>query len=431
MPNIPICFQNTGIFVVRLKYIQIRSKYSGLAILWCYKLSGIAAKARRNYVESRKFFVFQYAAKTEKEVRNTITKKPSETHGYEVKDNYIDAVNLDYCDPKLLVDPKLFGKWVLKFEKGSHLLDDAWEKVIEGIKKGILWEAKVSPIKDEYDDQIICVYTPDFNNTDEIFEIYSYLTSDDDRIKIEDIAGYKTDEQTKKSSSEDIYLYSNEDAKERIVKEDTKLSSTGKRFNFFSWVGSTTSAPSSSFSLSAPTNFKQVDSALSQRKEALVIENRELLDSLNNPYPHDPGKNKNLDGKMSLLARSRELNNSVELCACQHLLEIEKLRSVLKSLNSFPYSFPREDIINLSNQLRELSHTIVDSFSYENLTKIHLPNVNEKLIMLIDHLIELGIEKKSCSETKLALKNAMELLKPVWQRQNNATHENHGRTLRM
>lgn len=157
-----------------------------------------------------KYYIFRYSPKLSKVIQNTIPpdEKPSQIHVSSVKGNWIDAANIDYSaygyNDKM--DLSQQGKWVIKFSSGNENLDDAWDKVINGIKTDKLWTAKISPKSENFSEQVICVYTPNWRNAAEIREIYHSLLKLG--IQPQDIAGYKRDEETK--NNQDQYIYDSE-----------------------------------------------------------------------------------------------------------------------------------------------------------------------------------------------------------------------------
>lgn len=124
-------------------------------------------------------------------IQNTIPNlKPSQIKHSEVKDDWINAINDSYpVSPTANID-KEGGKWILKFDNDSESdkLDKAWGIVLEGLQKGILFKAEVSPINEHHQQQIIYVYNPSFNNKIEIANMFNYLI--ERGINTKNIYGY-------------------------------------------------------------------------------------------------------------------------------------------------------------------------------------------------------------------------------------------------
>lgn len=100
-------------------------------------------------------------------------------------------------------DPRFSGKWVVKYPRGDKALDDAWRRIENGMRKDKLFSAKVSPRKPEFDDQVICIYTPDYRNFNEIMATLNILL--ELGIDPHHICGYKRDIDTLENN--DIYYY--------------------------------------------------------------------------------------------------------------------------------------------------------------------------------------------------------------------------------
>lgn len=140
----------------------------------------------------------------------TIVAKPSKLTRHQVLTGYIHCKNNSY---KKFSDENnalaanssdlLSGKWVLKFPAKSPAIDDAWRKIENAVAKGNLHYAKASPVSEEHNDQIICVYTDNHLNKKEIWYTYEELI----RLGIskEYIQGYKRDIDT--ASNNDAYIY--------------------------------------------------------------------------------------------------------------------------------------------------------------------------------------------------------------------------------
>jgi hypothetical protein len=101
-------------------------------------------------------------------------------------------------------DVEYSGKLIIKLPRGSSAVDAAWEKVVAGVRQGVIMDAKVAPINPDFEDQVICVYTKSFEDKAEIKRIFDFLL-DGQQIELQAIKGYKKDYDTIKGPDELTY----------------------------------------------------------------------------------------------------------------------------------------------------------------------------------------------------------------------------------
>lgn len=165
-----------------------------------------------------------------------------------LKGGYLFATNLTYCfkDGKVTDQPVSAatasvgeeGKWVIAFncETESDALDNAWETAKQGIINGELYEIKVSP-RDERPDQVLFVYTPTTDNTEEIIYMLNYINKHILPLG-GTLVGYRTSEETIESgrtaSDETVYMYTADQAKALIkpIVPDVKKTETESSSHF-------------------------------------------------------------------------------------------------------------------------------------------------------------------------------------------------------
>ncbi len=93
------------------------------------------------------------------------TAKRSEYQWLYAENNLID---------KAKVDTSYAGKWILFIDKAN--IDEAWQKVREGIALGKIWEAKVS-VEEENStrDNLICIYVHDSDDKQAIVNTFDFI----------------------------------------------------------------------------------------------------------------------------------------------------------------------------------------------------------------------------------------------------------------
>lgn len=127
-----------------------------------------------------RFIEFSYSNQTNKfEVtKNTIEGLvPSSTTVDKCKGGWIRAINRQApimhgnqfdIDWQTAERSGFQGKWIVKFAKSDPKIDEVWTKVIEGVGEGDFCEAKVAVPNDQFDEQVILVYTVDHNNEKDV-----------------------------------------------------------------------------------------------------------------------------------------------------------------------------------------------------------------------------------------------------------------------
>ncbi len=114
------------------------------------------------------------------------------------------------------------GKWMIRFPKGSDLVDSAWEKVKEGVSDGVFFEAKVATIKEQFDNQIIIIYTYDYEDIEDLVWMHNQIKERKiDEGALSQVLDYKTDHATRDGKySRDAILYTSDTLPEIIKISD-------------------------------------------------------------------------------------------------------------------------------------------------------------------------------------------------------------------
>lgn len=137
-------------------------------------------------------------------------------HQDQVRHGYSNFLNEQYPGYSPYDSVEQWGKWVIKYPKGSAELNQMSHQLIGALKKNKIFNFKVSSPADEFDNQLICVYTLNYQDEKEIQATYQTLIQMG--IPQENIMGYKRDIETTLDSRnkfpfnkrEDIYLYDND-----------------------------------------------------------------------------------------------------------------------------------------------------------------------------------------------------------------------------
>lgn len=157
----------------------------------------------------KQYAIIEFQIANGNTLRDTASQlKPTLAKQEEIIGGWIRALN-DKFDYKQ-IDIMKIGKWIIRFNKMDDKLDKTWEKVIAAVKSGKLWEAKVSVPSEQFPDQVILIYTKDYTDKSDVFNIHKLLESMD-IITVDDSIEYKTEQAT--LTHTDASLYTSADAR--------------------------------------------------------------------------------------------------------------------------------------------------------------------------------------------------------------------------